>query len=93
MALDARQIDWNTGVQLALAGPGPFLFGNESVESAFAGAFHPDALAEIQPTIDAASGRTPAAETVGALDFLDERIRQHLEGNKGASPGHPGEGP
>ena len=71
----------------------PFLFGNESVESAFAGAFHPDALAEVQPTIDAASGRTPAAETVGALDFLDERIRQHLEGNKGASPGHSGEDP
>lgn len=62
----------------------PFLFGNESVETAFAEAFHPDALAEIQPTIDAASGRTPAAETIGALDFLDERIRQHLEANNGA---------
>jgi hypothetical protein len=40
-------------------------------------------LVDIQPTIDAASGRTPAAETLSALDFLDERIRQHLEGNKG----------
>jgi hypothetical protein len=63
----------------------PFMFGNESVETAFADSFRPDALADVQPTIDAASGRTPAAETVGALDFLDERIRQHLEGNKGTT--------
>ena len=61
----------------------PFLFGNESVEERFAEAFHPDALAEIQPTIDAASGRTPAGETVTALDTLDERIRQHLESKQG----------
>jgi hypothetical protein len=62
----------------------PFLFGNESVEDAFADAFQPDALAEIQPTIDAASGRTPAGETVTALDTLDERIREHLESKRGA---------
>jgi len=62
----------------------PFLFGNESVEDAFAEAFHPDALTDIQPTIDAASGRTPAGETVTALDTLDERIRQHLESKRGA---------
>ena len=71
----------------------PFLFGNESVETAFAESFHPDALAEVQPTIDTASGRTPAAETVGALDFLDERIRQHLEGNKGAAQRGPDDDP
>jgi hypothetical protein len=71
----------------------PFLFGNESVESAFAEAFKPDALADIQPTIDAASGRTSAAETVGALDFLDERIRQHLEGNRAGGQRRSGEDP
>ena len=71
----------------------PFLFGNESVETAFADSFHPEALTEIQPTIDTASGRTPAAETVGALDFLDERIRQHLEGNKGAAQRGPDDDP
>jgi hypothetical protein len=71
----------------------PFLFGNESVETAFAESFHPEALAEIQPTIDAASGRTPAAETIGALDFLDERIRQHLEGNKAAAQRGPDDDP
>ena len=62
----------------------PFLFTNESVETAFADSFHPDTLDKIQPTIDTASGRTPAAETVAALDTLDERIRQHLEGKSGA---------
>jgi hypothetical protein len=61
----------------------PFMFGNESVETTFADYFRPNALADVQATIDAASGRTPAAETVGALDFLDERIRQYLEDNKG----------
>lgn len=71
----------------------PFMFGNESVETAFAESFRPDALVDVQPTIDAASGRTPAAETVGALDFLDERIRQHLEGNKGSTQRRSSEDP
>ena len=62
----------------------PFLFANESVETAFADSFQPRRSAEIQPTIDTASGRTQPAETVAALDTLDERIRQHLEGNKTA---------
>jgi hypothetical protein len=56
----------------------PFLFANESVEEHFADAFKPEAVADIQPTIDAASGRTPAAATVEALDTLDERIKYHL---------------
>ena len=71
----------------------PFMFGNESVETAFADSFRPDALVDVQPTIDAASGRTPAAETVGALDFLDERIRQHLEGNKGSTQSRSSDDP
>ncbi len=56
----------------------PFLFANESVEEHFADAFNPEAVADIQPTIDTASGRTPAAATVEALDTLDERIKYHL---------------
>jgi hypothetical protein len=56
----------------------PFLFDNESVEEHFAHAFKPDAVDEIQPTIDAASGRAPAAGTIEALDTLDERIKHHL---------------
>jgi hypothetical protein len=71
----------------------PFMFANESVETAFAESFRPDALVDVQATIDAASGRTPAAETVGALDFLDERIRQHLEGNKGSTQRRPDNDP
>jgi len=70
----------------------PFLFGNESVEEHFAEAFKPDALPDIQSTIDAASGRTAAAETIKALDTLDERIKQHLEGEEKANQeGRPGE--
>ena len=62
----------------------PFLLHNESVEEHFAEAFKPDAIADIQPMIDGASGRTAAAETVKALDTLDERIKQTLEGEKKA---------
>lgn len=58
----------------------PFMFSGQSVEEQFADAYHPDALVDVQRTIDKASGRTPAAETVAALDTLDERIKQHLEG-------------
>jgi hypothetical protein len=61
----------------------PFMFGGESIEDAFASAFHPDAVADIQPTIDASSGRASAAETITALDTLDERIKQHLEAKQG----------
>jgi hypothetical protein len=61
----------------------PFRFTNESVEDAFADAFRPDAVAAAQPIIDAASGRTPASETIAALDTLDARITEHLEGRQG----------
>jgi hypothetical protein len=64
----------------------PFLFGNESVEELFADAFKPEAVPEIQPTIDAASGRAPAAETVEALDTLDERIKNRLLEKRKTSP-------
>ncbi len=62
----------------------PFLLHNESVEEHFAQACKPDAIADIQPVIDEASGRTAAAETVKELDTLDERIKQTLEGAKKA---------
>jgi hypothetical protein len=63
----------------------PFMFSGGSVEEQFAQAFHPEALPEVQATIDKASGRTSATETVAALDTLDERIKQHLENNAGDS--------
>jgi hypothetical protein len=61
----------------------PFMFSGESVEEQFADAFHPDALGDIQATIDKASGRTSAADTVAALDTLDQRIKDYLEGKAG----------
>jgi hypothetical protein len=61
----------------------PFMFSGESVEEQFADAFHPDALADVQATIDKASGRMASADTVAALDTLDERIKEYLEGKAG----------
>lgn len=60
----------------------PFMFAGESIEETFADSFRPGAVGDIQPTIDAASGRTSAAETVAALDTLDERIKQYLEAKR-----------
>ncbi len=62
----------------------PFRFTNESVEDAFPDAFKPNAVAAAQPVIDAASGRTDAAETIAALDTLDARIMEHLKSRQGA---------
>lgn len=56
----------------------PFQFENLAVTDLFAEAHHPEQVAHIQPTIDQASGRASAAETIRALDTLDERIRAHL---------------
>jgi hypothetical protein len=61
----------------------PFRFTNESVEEAFPDAFRPDAVPDAQPTIDAASGRIDSADTIAALDTLDARIVEHLQGNQG----------
>ena len=63
------------------------MFEGHSVEEQFADAYRPDALVDVQATIDKASGRTTAAETVADLDTLDERIKQHLEGQSGAGGG------
>jgi hypothetical protein len=65
----------------------PFMFEGHSVEEQYPAAYRPDALADVQATIDKASGRTPAAETVADLDTLDERIKQHLEGQTGQGGG------
>jgi len=58
----------------------PFLFSNESVEEHFKDAYHPSQVP--QDKIDEASGRTDAADTIAALDTLDQRIRTLLEGDK-----------
>jgi hypothetical protein len=65
----------------------PFLFANESVEEHFGNAFKPERVRHVQPTIDVASGRTPAPQTVEALDTLDERIKDHLLHASRTSPG------
>jgi hypothetical protein len=68
----------------------PFQFENLAVTELFADAHHPEHVAHIQPTIDQASGRANAAETIRALDTLDERIRAHLNtkaaGTKASEP-------
>jgi hypothetical protein len=68
----------------------PFQFENLAVTELFADAHHPEHVADIQPTIDQASGRASAAETIRALDTLDERIRAHLTtkaaGTKASEP-------
>ncbi len=70
--------------QVTLAGEltRPFKFTTESVKDAFPDAYKPDAIAEIQPIIDQASGRTDTGETIAALDTLDQRIQEHLEGRR-----------
>jgi hypothetical protein len=56
----------------------PFLFENLAVTDLFADAYRPEHVGAIQPTIDRASGRVNTAETIRALDTLDDRIRAHL---------------
>ncbi len=65
----------------------PFMFSGESIEDAYAPSYRPDAVTDIQPAIDAASGRTSAAETITQLDTLDQRIREHLEAKQGRNRG------
>ena len=80
---------WTFIAQVTLEGTQtrPFMFSGRSVEEQFADAYRPDALVDVQATIDKASGRTPAGETVADLDTLDERIKQHLEGQSGGGGG------
>ena len=65
----------------------PFQFQNLAVTELFADAYHPEQVADIQPAIDQASGRANAAETIRALDTLDERIRAHLTTKTGGTSG------
>jgi hypothetical protein len=64
----------------------PFLFHNLAVPDLLADAYQPGRVAHAQPTIDEASGRTPAAQTIAALDTLDERIKSHLSKQNSNSP-------
>jgi hypothetical protein len=63
----------------------PFMFTGQSVEERFADALHPEALPQVQATIDKASGRTSSAETIADLDTLDDRIKQYLESERGGA--------
>jgi hypothetical protein len=56
----------------------PFLFENLAVTDLFSDVYEPERVGTVQPVIDAASGRTDAAETIALLDGLDERIQGHL---------------
>ncbi len=64
----------------------PFLFHNLAITDLYTDAHHPEQIAAIQPLIDKASGRTDAAETITALDTLDQRIHDHLASNGDPSP-------
>jgi hypothetical protein len=63
----------------------PFLFENLAVTDLFADAYRPEHVPQVQPTIDRSSGRVNAAETIRALDTLDERIRAHLTSKTGGT--------
>ena len=63
----------------------PFLFENLAVTDLFADAYRPEHVPQVQPTIDQASGRVNAAETIRALDTLDERILAHLTSKTGST--------
>jgi hypothetical protein len=65
----------------------PFMFSGESIQDSYATSYQPEKVAEIQPAIDAASGRASAAETITQLDTLDQRIREHLEARQGRNRG------
>jgi hypothetical protein len=65
----------------------PFMFSGESIEDTYATCYHPDKVTDIQPAIDAASGRADATETITQLDTLDQRIREHLETKQGRKQG------
>jgi len=68
----------------------PFLFHNLAVPDLLGDAYRPEQVADAQPTIDEASGRSAAANTIAMLDTLDERIKNHLTKKK-ASPNKPAE--
>jgi hypothetical protein len=71
----------------------PFLFENLAVTDLFAEAYRPEQVPNIQATIDQASGRVDAQETIRALDTLDERIRAHLTSNAGNTQAVEGTAP
>jgi hypothetical protein len=56
----------------------PFLFEGIPVPEQLGDAYQPNRVADTQPIIDEASGRAPVAETIKALDQLDQRIAEHL---------------
>jgi hypothetical protein len=57
----------------------PFLFHSVPLREQLGDADKPDQADAVQATIDQASGRTDATETIKALNTLDARIKAHLE--------------
>lgn len=71
----------------------PFQFQNLPVTELFADAHHPERAPQTQSIIDQASGRTNAAETIHALDTLDQRIHTHLTTKPTKNPAQPTHSP
>ncbi len=69
----------------------PFLFHGVPVAEQLGDACKPDRVAGMQATIDEASGRTDAAQTIKALETLDQRIKEHLSKQKPQKENEEGE--
>jgi hypothetical protein len=69
----------------------PFLFQGVPVAEQLGDACQPDRVAGMQATIDEASGRTEAAQTIKALETLDQRIKDHLSKQKPQKENEEGE--
>lgn len=75
----------------------PFLVRGLSVEQAWGDVWDPEAVPAMHKVIDKNLRRRPVAETLAALDTLDDRIIEHLERNQrrdrgpavDAEPGRP----
>lgn len=59
----------------------PFLVRGLSVDQAWGHVWDPAAVPEMHEVIDRNLRRRPVAETLAALDTLDDRIIEHLERN------------
>jgi hypothetical protein len=61
----------------------PFLVRGFEVSELWAEHYHPEAVAAMEEIIDERQGRRPVAETLAALDTLDDRIIEYLAGLRG----------
>jgi hypothetical protein len=72
-----------TSVTLGREVTRPFLVRGFEVSELWAEHYHPERLPAMEEVIDARQGRRPVAETLAALDRLDDAIIGHLEGLRG----------